>query len=139
MDLKTCRFCRKTFRGFSNLCPACVQQLDDKYVTVRNYLDRNENSNISRVAEETGVDEKSLLYLIREGRLTLRGAGASVTCLKCGAPILSGKYCEKCKGNLMHTLEVTRNAMESSLKPAPQPKRAVETEDRGKMHILKEE
>lgn len=140
MDIKMCRFCRKTFRGFGALCPACVQQLDDKYITVRNFLDKNENSNISQVAEETSVDEKSLLYLIREGRITLRGASESgpVTCLKCGEPILTGKYCNKCKEKLMKTLESTISSMESSMKPA-EPKHLIDEDRRGKMHVLKEE
>jgi len=115
-----------------------VQQLDDKYVTVRNFLDRNENCNISRLAEETEVDEKSLLYLMREGRIALRGESSVLSCLKCGAAISSGRYCDKCKGNLMQTLESTRSALESSLKP-PQPKQADSAGDRNKMHILKEE
>lgn len=138
MDLKTCKFCRKSHRGFGALCPTCVQQLDDKYVTVRNYLDKNRNSNIRIVAEETGVDEKSILFLMREGRIELRGESSGLNCLKCGTPIYSGKYCDKCKGNLMQTLETTRSAMESSLKP-PQPKPADTNGDRNKMHILKNE
>jgi uncharacterized protein len=138
MEMKMCRFCRKAFRGFGALCPACVQQLDDKYILARNYLDKNENSNIRRVAEEAGIDEKSLLFLIREGRITLRGESESVTCLKCGTPILSGKYCNHCKEKLMKTLELTINAMGGGKKPE-EPKKIVDTDRKGKMHVLKEE
>lgn len=138
MDIKSCKFCKKTFRGFSNLCPTCADELDKKYIIVRNYLDRNRESNIHNVATETEVDEKSLLYLIREGRLALRGEpGGTITCMKCGVPIQSGKLCEKCKVDLVRNLENTKNAMESSIKPA-QPKAAQAEDNKSKMHVLKD-
>jgi uncharacterized protein len=138
MDIKSCKFCKKTFKGFSNLCPACADELDRKYIIVRNYLDRNTESNIHNVANETEVDEKSLLYLIREGRLALRGEpGGAITCMKCGVPIHSGKYCEKCKVDLVRNLETTKSAMESSIKPA-QPKTASVEDNKSKMHVLKD-
>jgi predicted amidophosphoribosyltransferase len=139
MDIKTCKFCRKKFQGYTALCPTCAEQLDDKYLIVRNYLDRNSASNISRIAEETEVDEKSLLYLMREGRLAIKSEGSAMfSCLGCGAPILSGKYCDKCKANLMKNLETTRVAMEKSAAPAPEKPREA-SESRSKVHILRAE
>jgi predicted amidophosphoribosyltransferase len=135
MDVKQCRFCRKPFRGFSALCPVCAEQLDEKYVTVRNYLDKYPGGNISMVAEESGVDERSLLFLMREGRLSLKSDSAFITCMKCGTAIQSGRYCEKCKGDLVRTLESTRNSMASSIKPS-QPKPKNTGDDKGKMHVL---
>lgn len=137
MDFKTCKFCRKSFRGFSALCPACVEQLDSKYLAVRNYLDKNTEANISRVAEETGVDDRSLLFLIREGRITLRGESSAIKCLKCGAEVFSGKYCDKCKDGLVRQLQTTKSSMESSLRPAQQ-KDQQATESKNRMHILKD-
>lgn len=135
MDIKTCRFCRKTFRGFNVLCPSCIEQLDSKYILVRNYLDKNKTAVMSQVAEETGIDDKSLFYLIREGRLSLRGGeGSEIPCMKCGAPISSGKYCDKCKGNLVHALENTISSMESSAKPQAKPVQA--SDGKGRLHIL---
>lgn len=115
MDIKSCRFCKKAFRGFSSLCPTCAEQLDQKYILVRNYLDRDRSANVMMVAQETGVDEKSILYLIREGRIALLSSdGTAITCLKCGAAILSGRYCDKCKSSLMQDLNSTKNAMAAS-------------------------
>lgn len=138
MDIKTCKFCKKTFRGFSALCPICVGQLDEKYVTVRNYLDKYPGGTMSSVAEGAKVDEKSVLFLVREGRLALRSESSSVTCMKCGVPIQSGKYCEKCKGDLVRTFESTRSSMESNIRPA-QPKPKAQIDDKGRLHILKDE
>jgi uncharacterized protein len=138
MDIKTCRFCRKSFRGFNVLCPLCIEQLDNKYIIVRNYLDKNRTANINQVAEETEIDDKSLLFLIREGRLSLHGEGAEIPCMKCGVPISSGKYCDKCKGNLVQALENTISSMESSTKPA-QPKPAQSANSKGRLHILNDD
>jgi uncharacterized protein len=138
LDIKSCKFCKRTFRGFSALCPSCVEQLDNKYLMVRNYLDRNSMSNISRVAEETEVDEKSLLYLIRDGRIAIKGEGSAISCLKCGMPITSGKYCDKCKTDLVKNLEATKSAMEHSAAPAPAKPKDI-NDGRGRMHMLKED
>ena len=134
MSLLKCRFCRKSFNGFSALCPACIQNLDSKYIVVRNYLDKNKSANLRQVADDTGVDQKSLLYLIREGRLSLRGENGEIICMKCGTPIQSGRYCEKCKGDLVHDLENTISAMED--KPNLQPKPAHARDSKGRLHIL---
>ncbi len=135
MEIKSCRFCKKAFRGFSALCPTCAEQLDQKYILVRNYLDRDRSANVMTVAQETGVDEKSILYLIREGRIALlSNDGAAITCLKCGTAILSGRYCDKCKGNLVQDLKSTKNAMTASaaqLKPN-------QVDGKNRMHIKEE-
>lgn len=137
MNVKTCKFCKKTHQGFLELCPACAQQLDDKYVIVRNYLDTNPLGTLTRIAEETGVDEKSLLFLMREGRISLRDSDSSLVCMMCHAPIASGRYCSKCKDKLFITLEMTKSEMESLNRPAKQTQPA-RTENRGKMHMLGE-
>lgn len=138
MDVKSCKFCKKPFRGFSSLCPVCAKELDEKYVTIRNYLDKYPGGNVTTVAEKAGVDEKSLLFLLREGRLALKAESSAVTCMKCGAPIPSGKYCERCKGDLVRTLESTISSMESGSRPS-QPKPRPAADDKGRMHILKDE
>lgn len=138
MDLLRCRFCRKSFRGYSALCPECIEELDKKYIAVRNYLDKNKAANVSQVAEETGIDQKSLLYLIRDGRLSFRGEGSEIVCMKCGAPIESGKYCERCRESLVHDLENTISSMESKIRPVGQ-KPADKTDSKSKMHILRDD
>ncbi len=136
MDIKSCRFCKKAFRGYSALCPVCAEQLDQKYVTVRNYLDRDKAANVMTVAQETGVDEKSILYLIREGRIALRaGDSGAINCMKCGTAIYSGRYCDKCKGDLVQELNSTKNAMTASAAPRKTSQSGGDV--KSKIHILK--
>ena len=104
MDIKKCKFCRKNFQGLSGLCPSCVQELDDKYVVLRNHLDERPSSTLRELTEDTGIDERSILFLVREGRLILKAASTDIKCIKCGAAIISGRYCDACKSDIMHTL-----------------------------------
>lgn len=104
MDIKVCKFCRKHFQGFSNQCPKCVQELDRKYLILRNHLDAKPNYTIRELAEATEVDEKTILFLVREGRLMLKNASSDIKCIKCGVAIISGKYCDACKSSIMQTL-----------------------------------
>lgn len=104
MDIKVCKFCRRNFQGFSNLCPKCVQELDRKYLILRNHLDEKPNCTIRELADDTEVDEKTILFLVREGRLMLKNASSDIKCIKCGTAIISGKYCDACKSSIMQTL-----------------------------------
>ena len=111
MEIKKCKYCHKNFQGFSALCPVCAEAIDKKYLVVRNHLDGNLGSTIKQIAESTGVDEKSILFLIREGRLMLKGQSSDIKCIKCGAAVASGRYCDVCKASIVHSLEVTRQDM----------------------------
>ena len=104
MDIKLCRFCRKNYQGISNLCPKCVQELDRKYLILRNQLDEKPNCTIRELSQDTEVDERTILFLVREGRLMLKSASTDIKCIKCGTAIVSGKYCDACKNNIVQTL-----------------------------------
>ncbi len=104
MNIKHCKFCKKMHQGLGNLCPQCVQEMDTKYIAVRNHLDQNPNLTLHELAEVTSVDERSILFLVREGRLMLKNASADIKCIKCGAAIASGRYCAACKSGIMQSL-----------------------------------
>jgi hypothetical protein len=114
MEIRQCKFCHKNYQGFSNLCPQCLDTLDKIYVAVRNHLDSTPNSSVRQIVDATGIDERSILFLIREGRLMLRGVSSDIKCIKCGAPIALGKYCDACKSGIVQSLESTRHGMEKA-------------------------
>ena len=134
MDIRTCRFCKKMFRGYAANCPQCVEELDQKYIIVRNYLDRNAGTTVQGIAAETGVDEKSILFLIREGRLMLKGSDSGITCAKCGKPVISGKFCEDCKSSLVRSLESTRSHIAQENAPKIKPKE----QGPSRIHVLRD-
>ncbi len=138
-NIRTCKFCRKLFQGMSDLCPNCVDELDRKYLQIRNYLDRYPDSISSEIAEGAEVDEKSVLYLVREGRLQLNGdaGGTGVRCLGCGAPVTTGRYCSACRQRIAQQVEQARLKAEPTPTRPAQPKGVKPDDGKSRMHVLR--
>ncbi len=107
MEVMSCKECRRLFNymGGPVLCPACVKKLEEKFQEVKQYLNDNPGSSVSRVSEAMDISVKQIKQWIREERLTLSDAtDAGVTCEQCGVPICSGRFCDKCKVQMQNTL-----------------------------------
>lgn len=122
MNIRQCKLCRKNFQGVTDLCPTCVQELDRKYVKLRNHLDEKPSSTMRELTEDTGIDEKSILFLVREGRLMLKTASADIKCIRCGAAVVSGRYCEACKAGIMQSLSSTHEQSKTGAAPGKAPR-----------------
>lgn len=110
MDVRNCKGCGRLFNymGGAPLCQACQRALEDKFQEVKAYLDRKPNATIAEVSEEVDVSTKQIKHWIREERLSLVNAGADgITCETCGAPICTGRFCDKCKKSMMDTFSGT--------------------------------
>ena len=57
-------------------------------------------ANLDKISEETEVDKRKILYLIKEGRLTIDGSegegGGFLQCGLCKKSIRTGRLCEGC-------------------------------------------
>ena len=101
MQLAKCKMCKRPFQSYGNpFCPSCMQELDEQYKPVRDYLYDHPNASIEKVVEDTGVAERIILYYLKEGRLRMANASGLLRCEQCGAAIESGRLCDKCKGKL---------------------------------------
>lgn len=109
MNITQCMYCRKPFAALGGrICPACLDQIDRDFITVRDYIDEHRTANIKDIAEETEVSEKHIIHLIKEGRLILDnpGDGAGIiVCESCKKPIKTGKLCEDCMKSLASTMD----------------------------------
>lgn len=106
MDVRNCKNCGRLFNyiGGAPLCQGCQKKLEEKFQEVKAYLNENPNSSVDRVSEELDVSVKQIRQWIREERLTLSVAGADgVVCEQCGAPICTGRFCDKCKAEMANT------------------------------------
>lgn len=122
MDIKNCKGCNRLFQyiGGPVLCPACRDALEDKFAVVKEYIYEHPGASITQVSEATDVTPKQIKQWIREDRLILSEASADgITCERCGTPICSGRFCEKCKGKIA-------NELGASVKRSPAPAPAVE-------------
>lgn len=107
MDIRQCRRCRKLFdyRGNPN-CPACVQQMDQMFVMVRNFLYDNPHADMEAICEASGAEENDVLAWLREGRLIVDSDMTPLlTCVNCRKPIQSGQYCDACAHQMRAQLE----------------------------------
>lgn len=109
-NIRVCRWCRRMYSGFGNHCPECVEKLDEAFVTVRAYLDNHRGANAHKVADETGVDIKIILQLLKDERLS-EYTGERFWCEVCHKEIKSGRFCDKCK-------RMMQAALQSKSKPA---------------------
>lgn len=106
MEVKNCRGCGRLFNyiGGAPLCEQCRKALEEKFQEVKAYLEENPHATVQQVSEDMEVSTKQIRQWIREERLTLSVAGADgIVCEQCGAPICTGRFCEKCRAEMVNT------------------------------------
>ena len=80
--------------------------MEEKFAVVKDFIRENPTSSISVVSEETEVPIQQLKRWIREERLSFsKDSGVVIQCEKCGAPILTGRFCKECKRTMTKSLE----------------------------------
>jgi len=109
MDIRQCTRCSKLFQYRGNgHCPACVQELDEVFLNVRNYLDDNPRAGVEDVCAACEADEDDVLRWLREGRLLLtKVIHPLLICQLCQTHIRAGRYCEICAAKVVGQLENT--------------------------------
>lgn len=108
MDVRSCKSCGRLFNYLSGLpiCDSCKAALEEKFQEVKEYIREHANAPVNVVAEECQVSVKQIKQWIREERLVLtEGSEAFLNCENCGAPIRTGRFCEKCKNKLQGELQ----------------------------------
>lgn len=100
MNVRNCRNCGKIFNYLSGtlICPGCKDALEAKFQEVKEYVSNHRGAGIAEVAEACDVDAAQIRQWLRDDRLEVTEDSAIfLTCESCGAPIRSGRYCEKCQ------------------------------------------
>ena len=107
MDVKNCKRCRRLFNYINGpaLCTQCREELEKKFQEVKKYLFDNRGATIADVVENCEVEESQIRQWVREERLEFSaGVDIGMSCETCGAPITSGRFCEKCKASMINNL-----------------------------------
>lgn len=103
MEVKNCKSCGRLFNYLTGprLCGECKQKLEDKFMEVRDYIRDNPHASISQISEEMDVTTSQIHQWIREERLIFsEDSMVTIQCENCGASIRTGRFCEKCKGEM---------------------------------------
>lgn len=104
MEVRTCRQCKRIFNYLSgpSICPGCKAKLEEKFQQVKEYVRDNPTEGITEVAAANDVSANQIRRWIREERLSFSAdSGVGIDCESCGAMILSGRLCQKCKDKLL--------------------------------------
>lgn len=112
--LKNCVECGRIFsptRG-EKICRDCRLKEEELERQVMSYVRDHPGISIQEAVRGTGVPEKIVKRMAREGMFVTQGFAANVTypCTRCGKPISSGTYCTDCLQALRNE---TKKAAES--------------------------
>ncbi|MGN0279075.1 MAG: flagellar protein [Lachnospiraceae bacterium] len=134
MNVRNCRKCGRIFNYVSGppICMQCREALEEKFQEVKKYIQEHAHASIPEVSEACDVSTNQIQQWLRDERLELcEGSGIALQCEECGAAIVTGRYCEKCKANMANRLNDSIRKPEA---PKPQPKK--DPRDNPKMRFL---
>jgi len=122
--LKNCPYCGKLYAEIGRkMCPDCLEKERQMESDVVAYVRAHSGAKIPEIVEETGAHENLIKRMIREGRFEQVGIKMSYPCEKCGAPIMTGKLCQKCQDEIKNELQATQEkAMKAKAMAATKPK-----------------
>lgn len=136
MNVRNCRVCGKIFNYLSGppVCPACRDAAEAKFQEVKDYIREHPGVGMSEVAEACDVDPGQIRQWLREDRLEVtEDSAVFLNCESCGAPIRSGKYCDKCKQDMAKGFD---QVLKTNRPEPPKPKKSDNTQN-AKMRFLK--
>ena len=99
LNAQACKRCGKLFNYFSGdkLCPNCRDEMEAKFQEVRKFISEHKGVSMAEVSEQCDVQATWIQKWLREERLELtEGSAITLDCESCGAPIRSGRLCNRC-------------------------------------------
>lgn len=101
-QLKNCPECGKLYLEVGQkMCPKCYDVELEQEQIVHDYVRDHDKCSIMEIVENTGVKEKVVLRMIKNGRFVETGMEIMYPCESCGAMISRGRFCDDCSNDLM--------------------------------------
>ena len=107
MNVRNCKNCGRLFNYIAGppICPECKDQIEKKFQQAKEFVRNTAHATVAMVAEEVDVPEQQVKQWIREERLVFADSAiAGIACEVCGEPISTGRFCAKCKNQVMNDL-----------------------------------
>ena len=107
MDVKNCKKCGRLYNHLvgPNYCPRCMNDMEEKFQEVKKYIYEHPGAGVTEVSEQMDVSPGQIRQWVREERLQFaEGSVTDITCENCGVNIFSGRFCTKCKGEMVRNL-----------------------------------
>lgn len=121
METKNCPKCGRLFTYVKNaICPECIKAEEETFQKVRAYLKEFPGHSITEISDATGVSPRKISKYLREGRLEVtEGIGNFLTCMNCGKPIHTGKFCRECSTRLSKNFQTAAAPKDTGDKTGP--------------------
>ncbi len=88
------------------ICEPCKKALEESFQRVKQYIVDNPRASLKQISEDNEVTTKQIQQWIREERLMFsKDSPIQLRCEKCGEPVLTGRFCTKCKEAMASTLD----------------------------------
>lgn len=133
MDVKNCKLCGKLFNyiGGMPVCPSCKEELEKKYIQVKEFVRDNRRATMYEIAEANEVTIQQINQWIREERLVFTDdSPIGIDCESCGKSIKTGRFCDMCKNTMTKDLG-------NAFKAAPKENDAIKAaKERARMRYL---
>lgn len=107
MNVRNCKKCGRIFTYIAGepLCPSCRELMEERFQKVKEHIQNNKDTTIRTVSEECEVEEGQIRQWVREERLVFaEGSSIGVECESCGTLIRTGRFCDRCKAEMVRTL-----------------------------------
>ena len=101
------------FKGVGEYhCEDCGAVDYDDYGKVRLYIEEHPGANAAQVEENTGVTQKMIRRLLKDGRIEVaEGSSSFLRCEVCGKSIRSGQFCPECEKKVHIRIEEKQRAL----------------------------
>ncbi len=107
MEVKNCKLCGRLFNyiGGMPVCPSCKEELEKKYIKVKEYVRDNRRATMHEISEENEVSIQQINQWVRDERLVFTDdSPIGIDCESCGKSIKTGRFCETCKASMTNEL-----------------------------------
>ena len=103
MEVRNCKLCGRLFNyiGGVPVCAACKEELEKKYVQVKEYVRDNRSATMYEISEANDVTIQQINQWVREERLVFTDdSPIGIDCEGCGRSIKTGRFCDNCKNTM---------------------------------------
>jgi len=106
--MRNCPVCGRVYVDMgtgAKMCRDCYEKEKEMEEVVARFVRDHQGSSIKEICEKTGIEEKIVFRMVKEGRFIQAGVKVSYPCESCGALITKGRFCEKCQSGLVKQLQ----------------------------------
>lgn len=109
MEVRNCKSCGRLYNyiggSYRNLCPNCINKMEDKFTEVKDYIDEHKSATMPDISNDCDVRIEQIEHWIREERLFFsEDSPIGIACESCGITIKSGRFCPACKTKMSNIL-----------------------------------